>query len=443
MRVVWSERRKRELWRTIWVSLAKVESEFGIVEESQVRELASRAMDVDLPRSLEIEAEIKHDLMAEIKAFAEQCPSSGGIIHLGATSMDIEDNADALRTKESLDLIIGKLDSLLRIFAEKIEAYADLPVMAFTHIQPAEPSTLGYRLSVWAQDLFLAREELRRRRTEIKGKGFKGAVGTSASYAELFGLDGLVKFQARMAEELGIGFFPVTTQTSTRIQDYLIMTALASLGAGLHKMAFDLRILQSPPIGELSEPFGAKQVGSSAMPFKRNPIAAEKIDSLARLLSAYPSVAWGDASLSLLERTLDDSANRRVIIPEAFLISDELIETAAKIIGNLVVNEKAIRATFRRYAPFACTERVLMAMAKEGADRQETHERLRTHALSAWAAMGQGGENPLVASLAEDPFFINALGAQRLSSLMVSETYVGDAPDRAKSFARALTESLG
>jgi adenylosuccinate lyase len=297
-------------------------------------------------------------------------------------------------------------------------------------------------LAVWAQDLFLARKELRRRRAEIKGKGFKGAVGTSASYAELFGLEGLVKFQARMSEELGIGFFPVSTQTSTRIQDYLIMTALASLGAGLHKMAFDLRILQSPPIGELSEPFGAKQVGSSAMPFKRNPIAAEKIDSLARLLAAYPSVAWGDASLSLLERTLDDSANRRVIIPEAFLISDELIDTAAKIIGNLVVNDQAIRATFRRYAPFACTERVLMAMAKQGADRQETHERLRTHALSAWAAMRQGGENPLESSLAEDAFFLDALGAQRLSSLMVSETYVGDAPDRAKSFARTLKEAL-
>jgi adenylosuccinate lyase len=442
MRVIWSERRKRELWRTIWVSLAKVESEFGIVEEAQVRELASRARDIDLPRSLEIEAEIKHDLMAEIKAFAEQCPGSGGIIHLGATSMDIEDNADALRTKDSLDLIIEKLDSLLGIFADKIEAYADLPVMAFTHIQPAEPSTLGYRLAVWAQDLFLARKELRRRRTEIKGKGFKGAVGTSASYAELFGLEGLEKFQARMSEELGIGFFPVSTQTSTRIQDYLIMTALASLGAGLHKMAFDLRILQSPPIGELSEPFGAKQVGSSAMPFKRNPIAAEKIDSLARLLAAYPSVAWGDASLSLLERTLDDSANRRVIIPEAFLISDELIDTAAKIIGNLVVNDQAIRATFRRYAPFACTERVLMAMAKQGADRQETHERLRNHALSAWAAMRQGGENPLETSLAEDAFFLDALGAQRLSSLMVSETYVGDAPDRAKSFARTLKEAL-
>lgn len=442
MRSIWSERRKRELWRGLWVSLAKVESEFGIVDEAQVGELAARAKDVDLGRSLEIEAEIKHDLMAEIKAFAEQCPGAGGIIHLGATSMDIEDNADALRVRDSLDLLLGKIDKLLCIFAEKIKAYADLPVMAFTHIQPAEPSTLGYRMAVWAQDVLLARQELKLRRSEAKGKGFKGAVGSSASYAELFGAQGLDRFQDRMSQELGIGFFPVSTQTSTRIQEFQVLSALATLGAGLHKLAFDLRILQSPPIGELSEPFGAKQVGSSAMPFKRNPIAAEKIDSLARLLASYPSVAWGDASLSLLERTLDDSANRRVIIPEAFLAADEIIETAAKILGGLVVREEAIRATFRRYAPFACTERVLMAMAKKGADRQETHERLRNHALSAWAAMRDGGDNPLSSALAEDPFFRDSLGGEALAALMVSETYVGDAPKRARAFAATLAEAI-
>jgi len=442
MRRLWSERHKRELWRKIWVSLARVESGFGLVSAAQVEELASKAKAVDVERSLEIEAEIRHDLMAEIKAFAGQCPTAGGVIHLGATSMDIEDNADALRILESLDLIIEKLGTLLLALAARIDQFAALPVMAFTHIQPAEPTTLGYRCAVWAQDLFLAYEDLLAAKTSVRGKGFKGAVGTSASYSELFGVDRLPEFEASMEKELGLKFFPVTTQTCTRIQEYRVVTALSTLGAALHKIAFDFRLLQSPPIGELSEPFAKKQVGSSAMPFKRNPIAAEKIDSLARLLSSYPQVAWSNASLSLLERTLDDSANRRVILPESFLIGNEILETAQKIVEGFSADEGAIRETFQRYAPFACTERVMMAMAKTGADRQETHERLRQHALAAWAAIRAGEENPLAGSLSRDEFFVSQLGSAALASLMHIEDYVGDAAIRAVGFASMLRKKV-
>jgi len=443
MRETWSDTSKRRLWRSIWVSLAKVESEFGLVTAAQVDELAAHAADIDIERSLAIEAEIRHDLMAEVKAYAEQCPTAGGIIHLGATSMDIEDNADALRLRCSLDAIVEALDRLLLALAGKIDEHADLPVMAFTHIQPAEPTTLGYRLAMWAQDLLEDRERIARERDGIRGKGFKGAVGTAASYAELVGEHNVDRFEKRLSEELGLPFYPIATQTYTRKQDYNVVSTLAGLGASLHKFALALRILQSPPIGELSEPFGAKQVGSSAMPFKRNPINAEKIDSLARSLSVHPQVAWQNAAQSILERTLDDSANRRSMLPEAFLICDELLATALKIIAGLAVNEPSIARTMAAYGPFANTERVLMAMGKAGADRQETHERLRIHALAAWAELRSGGTNTLADKLAADPFFGQTLGRDSLARLMGDASYVGTAPRRARELAEVIRRVCG
>ena len=442
MRRLWSEVHKRELWRSLWVSLAKVESGFGLTTPEQIAELELHARDIDIERSLEIEQEIRHDLMAEIKTFAEQCPTAGGVIHLGATSMDIEDNADALRIREALALLRARLAELLMTFSATIKRYAELPVMAFTHLQPAEPTTFGYRCAVWAQDLLTAYTDLTDVQRSIRGKGFKGAVGTSASYGELVGVENLPRFEASLEKELGISFYPVTTQTCSRLQEYKTLSALAELGAALHKMAFDLRILQSPPIGEVSEPFAKKQVGSSAMPFKRNPIDAEKIDSLARLLASYPHVAWSNASLSLLERTLDDSANRRTILPEAFLIGDELLKTAKKIVSGFVLDDTAIRTTFERYAPFACTERVLMAMAKTGADRQETHERLRRHALAAWAEIKAGKENTLAACIAADDFFLAQMDRAGLESLMNIDDYVGDSVERARKFADLIAEQI-
>jgi adenylosuccinate lyase len=420
------------------VSLARVESEFGIVTKEQVDELAARAGDVDIGRSLEIEAEIRHDLMAEVKAYAEQCPTAGGVIHLGATSMDIEDNADALRLRHALDLVVASLDRLLASLADRIDEYADLPVMAFTHIQPAEPTTLGYRLAVWAQDLLDDRGRIVRERDSVRGKGFKGAVGTAASYAELLGAENVDRFEARLSEELGIGFYPIATQTYTRKQDYNVVSVLAGLGASLHKFALDMRVLQSPPIGELSEPFGDRQVGSSAMPFKRNPINAEKIDSLSRALSVMPQVAWQNAAQSILERTLDDSANRRSMLPEAFLSSDEILAAATKIVAGLVVDRGATERTMAAYGPFANTERVLMAMGKAGADRQETHERLREHALAAWAELrsgGAGASNSLAARIGSDRFFVDTLGSEKLASMLADSDYVGTAPRRARELA--------
>ncbi len=308
MRQVWSEERKRRLWRQIWVALAETQAEYGLVRPEQAADLRAHVEELDLPRALAIEAEIHHDLMAEVRVFAEQAPLGGGILHLGATSMDIEDNADALRLRESLGLTLENLRGLLRALKRHVLEQAETPLIAFTHIQPAEPSTLGYRLAQYAQDLLEDYQNLRAIHAGIRGKGFKGAVGTAASYAELLGVERTAAFEQRLSEKLGLPFFPVATQTYPRKQDYTVLSALAGLAQSLYKLAFDLRLLQSPPIGELSEPFGSKQVGSSAMPFKRNPIRAEKVDSLGRYLAQLPRLAWDNAAHSLLERTLDDSS---------------------------------------------------------------------------------------------------------------------------------------
>jgi adenylosuccinate lyase len=442
MRLIWSEANKRRLWRQLWLALAEVQAEFGLVKTEQVDDLRAHVDQVNVARSLEIEAEIQHDLMSELKAYAEQCPVGGGILHLGATSTDIEDNSDALRIRQSLDLLIPKLRQLLVLFTDKISTWANTPIIAFTHLQPAEPSTLGYRLAQYAQDLLLDWEDIRRARAHLRGKGFKGAVGTCASYAELIGIENLASFETSLSTKLGLPFFPVTTQTYPRKQDYQVISALAGLGGSLYKFAFDIRLLQSPPIGELSEPFGRSQVGSSAMPFKRNPINAEKIDSLARALAQLPHLAWDNGAHSLLERTLDDSANRRTLLPEAFLIADELIKTATRLLAGLQVNETALARNLAFYGPFAATERVLMALSKTGADRQVMHELLRGHALAAWQAVQGGQVNPLIKRVSNDPVCLQYLEAGELRALFDASKHTGDAPQRAVALAKTINQAI-
>ena len=442
MRRIWSEEHKRRLWRRIWVALAETQSEFGLITSAQVEDLRNHMDEINVERSLAIEAEIHHDLMAEVKAFAEQCPVGGGIIHLGATSMDIEDNADALRIRAALDLTLATLTQVLARFADLIEQYADTPVIAFTHIQPAEPTTLGYRLAMYAQDLLEDFKEIREQRVEIRGKGFKGAVGTSASYSELFGAEKLTDFESRLSAKLDLPFFSIASQTYPRHQEFPVVNALAGLAASLHKFAFDLRLLQSPVIGEMSEPFGAKQVGSSAMPFKRNPIRAEKIDSLARYIAGLPRLAWDNAALSLLERTLDDSANRRIFLPEAFLAADEILRTALGILSGLRVDEHAMARNLAVYGPFAATERLMMSLVKAGADRQVMHETIREHSLAAWEAVRRGDENPLVESLVRDAALQKYMNAGEMRKVLDYAGYVGDAPVRARGLAKTIREEL-
>ena len=303
--------------------------------------------EVNLPRALEIEAEIHHDLMAEVRTFAEQAPVGGGIIHLGATSMDIEDNADVLRVRQSLDLVLDGLRGLLLAFVEKIEAYADTPLMAFTHLQPAEPSTLGYRLAATPRTCWWIGRTLRRARRHLRGKGFKGAVGTGASYAELLGVERVAEFEAAPFDAPRPAVLP-GRHPGLPAQAGLRRDQRAGRAG---RIAVQVRLRPAPAAvaagGRAERAVRRKQVGSSAMPFKRNPINAEKIDSLARALAQMPRVAWDNAAHSLLERTLDDSANRRTLLPEAFLTADELLRTATKIVDGLRVDERAMAQTGR------------------------------------------------------------------------------------------------
>jgi adenylosuccinate lyase len=442
MRRLWSEHNKRMLWRQLWVALGEVQAEYGLVTPEQAADLRLHMTGIDLPRALEIEAEIQHDLMAEVRVFASQCPVGGGIIHLGATSTDIEDNADALRLRSALDLLLESLSGLLRTVSLLIQKWADTPLMAFTHLQPAEPSTLGYRLALYGQDLLEDFRAISDQRSAVRGKGFKGAVGTGAAYAELIGAEKLAEFELKLSAKLNLPFYPVASQVYPRQQDYNVISALAGLGASLYKMAFDLRLLQSPLLGELSEPFGEKQVGSSAMPFKRNPIRAEKMNSLARYLASLPRLAWDNAAHSLLERTLDDSANRRILLPEACLATDELLRTANSLFKGLRVDEAAMSRNLAVYGPFAATERLLMALVKSGADRQEMHERIRGLSMKAWEAIRQGEQNPLVNSLCQEVEITEYLSEPEIRRLMAASSHVGDAPGRARQMAQVIQAAI-
>ncbi|MCU0498851.1 MAG: adenylosuccinate lyase [Anaerolineae bacterium] len=440
MRQVWSLTTQRSLWRRIWVALAEAQQAAGLVTAAQVEDLKAHQTAIDLDRAFAIESEIHHDLMAEVRTYAEQCRIGGPIIHLGATSMDIEDNADALRLRDALDLVIAHVYTLLQIFADQIDREADRLCMAFTHLQPAEPTTVGYRLAGYAQDLIADYAALRRTRDEIRGKGFKGAVGTRASYAELLRGTPLTpaELEARIMDTLDLPAFTIATQTYPRRQDWDVLNVLAGLAMTLYRFAFDLRLLQSPPIGEWAEPFAAKQVGSSAMPFKRNPINAENIDSLARYVAALPRIAWDNAAHNLLERTLDDSGNRRAMLPDAFLATDEITRRAIKILKDLRIDSNAIQRNLDQFGVFAATERLLMEASRQGGDRQALHELIREHSLHAWESLRHNQPNPLIESLATDPHLTAILTSDQIRDLLRVEGYVGDAPARAREIARMI-----
>ena len=432
MKEIFSEVHKRKLLRRVWIALARAEEKAGVVSKEQVEELEAHKDDIDIEKATEIENVIHHDLMAEIKTYASQCPKAGGIIHLGATSMDALDNADAVRFTEALALTLKRLDDLVDALSEKAEEYKNVPTMAFTHIQPAEITTIGYRLSQTLQDLLDDREQLVFVKKNIRGKGMKGAVGTAASYKELVAESSVssIELENMVMEELGIKAYDAATQIYSRKQDLRIIEALSSIACTLHKFSLDFRILQSPPIGEFSEPFGKMQVGSSAMPFKRNPINSEKIDSLSRIVeNAYQS-AWNNAATTVLERSLDDSANRRIFIPESFIALDEMLITEIKVVKGMSIHSTATERLMSNYGVFASTERVLMELGKKGADRQKMHEVIREESLKAWVCVQEGKENPLKKALLDNSELLSYLSKEEIEKALDASEYTGDAEKR-------------
>jgi len=440
MRRIFSEIEKRAEWRKIWVALAESQFRQGLITKRELEDLKSKMgpEHIDLKRAHEIERETRHDLMAEIKTYAEQCRVGGGKIHLGATSMDIEDNADVLRMRKALDLIITRLVNCLDSLSRQIERYADLPCIGWTHLQPAEPTTVGYRLAFYAQDLLTDLMNLEHLLARLMmGKGMKGAVGSSASFVHLLGSPTKArKMESDVMRSLNIDAFPVACQTYTRKLDYIVLSVLAGIAQSAYKFGVDVRHLQSPPYGELSEPIAGAQVGSSAMPFKRNPITSERMCSLARYVSVLPQVAWENAAQMILERTLDDSANRRIIIPEAFLATEECLILYDHIVRGIVVYEEMVAKNLRRYGPFAATEPLLMRLVEAGEDRQKMHERLRKLSFVAWERIMRGEENPLPKMIKEDRVIASKIPPEKIDKLMKPESHIGDAPQRCHEFLR-------
>lgn len=444
MRGIFSEQNKYKIWRSIWVALAEVQYKAGLVSPAELNDLRKYKDDIDIEKILEIEKETNHDVVAAIREFAQKAKVGGAKIHLGATSMDVVDNADAIRVKQALQLTRDNVIKLLRLFEDKITAYAQIPCMGYTHLQPAEPTTVGYRFATYAYDLLTDFRFLQFVTATYKGKGMKGAVGTRASYVELLKnsemsaqqLDDLVMGQ------LGIEEAPIATQVYPRKFDYLVLSLVASIASSVAKYATDIRLLQSPAIGEWAEPFGKKQVGSSAMPFKKNPVNCEKICSLARFVAALPHVAWENAALSHLERTLDDSANKRIIVAEGFLALDEILTTAQKVVAGLVINTHRIAHNVKQYAPFAATETLLILLVKHGADRQKMHELLRTISMKSWEAIQEGKPNPMNQLIKENPTIRKYLTAAEIRESIDVANHVGDAPQRALKLVKEIQKTV-
>ena len=436
LRSLFGETTRRRLWRAVWVALAEAQFAQGLIEEAEVEDLRAHADEIDIDAALAIEREIHHDLMAEIRVFAQQAKVGGGKIHLGATSMDVEDTVETYRLRVALAALGDNLGALLSEFKAKIRQYADLVCMAYTHLQPAEPTTLGYRLAAYAQDLLVDDENLRFAFENLTTKGLRGAVGTAASYERLTdGTGASAEIEAYVLERFGLQAREISTQTYPRKLDYLLLSSLAGLGASLSKFAVDVRVLASPNFGEVAEPFAKSQVGSSAMPFKQNPILCERIGSLARLLPAYADVAWQNAATNVLERTLDDSANRRTVLPEALLCSDEIVTLARRVVSGLRVDERRIAANLRAYAPFAGTQAVMLEAVRAGGDRQQLHETLRSASMEAWAAVGRGEDNPLSRLLTEDRELTALVDPAEIRRLLDPSGYVGTASQRARLLA--------
>ena len=438
MRKIWSEENKYKLWRKVWVELARAQNKMGLVSAEEIDDLKRHQKDLDIERIWWFEKDTQHDVVAAIKEFAEKAKIGGGKIHLGATSMDINDNTETIRISQSLNILESELIKLIKIFGKQIEKYADFVCMGYTHLQSAEPTTLGYRFAFYAQDLLMDLELFEFVKKNLKGKGIKGAVGTSASFVKLLDEKRAEEMEEMVLGELGVQAAAITNQTAPRKVEVWIGNLLASIAQSLNKFAFDLRIMQSGGFGEWQEPFGASQVGSSAMPFKKNPIKSEQICSLSRLVVNLSRITWDNASHMLLERTLDDSANRRVAIPEMFLALDEMLTSAANIVEGLLINEKRITKNLDAYWPFSATEGIIIETVKKGADRQKMHEALREISMKSWDVIQEGGVNPMEDLLESNPEIGKYLKSEEIMELLDAKNHTGNAKDKALTISKII-----
>ncbi|XP_036446368.1 adenylosuccinate lyase [Colossoma macropomum] len=430
-----SDKKKFTIWRTLWIFLAKAEKVLGLpITDAQVSEMEAHVEDIDFAMAAEEERKLRHDVMAHVHTFANCCPTAAPIIHLGATSCYVGDNTDLIMLRDGFDILLPKLARVIDRLANFADKYADLPTLGFTHYQPAQLTTVGKRACLWLQDLLMDMRNLQRARDDLRFRGVKGTTGTQASFLQLFqGDHDKVEQLDRMVTEMA-GFkksYLVTGQTYSRKVDIDSLSVLASLGATVHKICTDIRLLAN--LKEIEEPFEKEQIGSSAMPYKRNPMRAERCCSLARHLMALVSDPLQTASVQWLERTLDDSANRRISLPESFLTADIILSTLQNITEGLVVYPKVIERHIRYELPFMATENIIMAMVKAGGNRQDCHEKIRVLSQQAAAVVKQeGGDNDLLARVQADPYFTPILN--QLDTLLDPKTFIGRAPQQVARF---------
>jgi adenylosuccinate lyase len=440
MAAIFSAAHRYATWRRLWIVLAECQAELGLpISPAQLDALRAAAPRLDLARVAEIERQTRHDVVAHLRHFAEQAGEAGGILHLGATSAFVTDNTDLLLAREALELLEERLATALAGLAELARRRRAQPCLAYTHLQPAQLTTVGKRACLWAQDLALDLDETRRLRAALPCRGVKGTTGTQASFLTLFGGDHarVRELDRRFAERLGFArSVAITGQTYPRKLDSRILAVLAGVAESCHKLGTDLRLLQG--LGEMSEPFDESQVGSSAMAYKRNPVRAERMCGLARrVLTDAANGPW-NAATQWLERSLDDSANRRLVLPDAFLATDAVLSLAGHIAAGLRVNDAVVEARVRRELPFMATETLLMEAALRGGDRQELHERLRQYSFQAQDVVAAGGENPLLGRIAADPEF--RLSAAEVAERVSPDRFVGRAPEQVDEFLQEVVE---
>lgn len=435
MRALFSERRRIRTWRQLWIWLAEAEHELGLdVTPSQIEAMRRTIDDIDFEAAAAYERRFRHDVMAHVHAYGDVAPEARGVIHLGATSCYVTDNADVLLYREALREIAGLLAQALAALAGFAEAHRDTACLAYTHFQPAQPTTVGKRACLWMQDLLADLVEVEREAALLPFLGSKGTTGTQASFLALFEGDRekVLRLDEAVAHRAGFERpVPVSGQTYPRKADYRLLAVLGGIAISATRMANDIRLLSN--LRELSEPFGKDQIGSSAMAYKQNPMRSERITSLARHLLAFVPEAASMASGQWLERTLDDSAGRRMFLPEAFLAADGILRIVINVAQGLVVNETVVRARLERELPFMATEDVLMRAVKAGGDRQDLHERIRRHSLAAKERLLEGAEtNDLLDRLGADPGF--APVKDELAGLLDPSRFVGLAPDQVTRF---------
>lgn len=435
MKYLFSPDHKFKTWRRLWIALAKAERKLGLpITEEQIAELEAHKDDINYQEAEQREKQVRHDVMAHVYAYGLQCPKAAGIIHLGATSCYVGDNTDLMIMREGLQLIHRRLVTVMGTLADFAQQYRDMPTLGFTHFQPAQLTTVGKRATLWLHDLLLDLEDLEYVTGSLKLLGSKGTTGTQASFMELFeGDENKVRELDRLiAQEMGFDeTYPISGQTYSRKIDSRILNVLSGIAQSAYKFANDLRLLQN--LKEIEEPFEKSQIGSSAMAYKRNPMRSERICALARFVMADALNPAMTASTQWFERTLDDSANKRLSVAEAFLATDAILNIYANVADGLVVYPKVIAARVQSELPFMATENIMMDAVKKGGDRQQLHERIRVHSMEAAKQVKMEGKpNDLIERICNDPLF--GLNREELEGILQPERFIGRSPSQVTEF---------